>query len=178
VLPATRWESRPAGRDWTRFALAGVDAHGQGLLANVPSDVGAYCPRYAQANSEDRRAFWVGLMSALARFESDFDPSVTFTEPDVIDAQGNRVISRGLLQISQESANGYGCGIADAQQLHDPATNLACAARIMNRLVTRDGVTGTISSPWRGMAAYWSPFRRPDRRADMQQWTAAQTYCR
>ena len=178
ALPPARWDNRPAGREWTSFALGGLDAHAQGLLATVPSDIGAYCPRYAEANPTDRRAFWVGLMSTLARFESNFDPTVTFTEPGVFDAQGNRVISRGLLQISQESANGYGCGIEDAQQLHDPATNLACAARIMNRLVTRDGVIGTISSPWRGMAAYWSPFRRPDRRGDMQQWTSEQTFCR
>jgi hypothetical protein len=117
-------------------------------------------------------------MSALTRFESNFDPSVEFTEPNIFNAQGNRVISRGLLQISRESANGYGCGIANEQQLHDPATNLACAVRIMNRLVPRDDVIGSTASPWRGMAAYWSPFRRPDRRTDMQQWTSAQTYCR
>ncbi len=177
-LPPARWDSRPAGSEWTRLALSGIDAHGQGLLAAVPSDIGLYCPRYAQASQADRRAFWVGLMSALARFESNFDPSVTFTEPNIIDAQGNRVISRGLLQVSRESANGYGCAIADEQQLHNPATNLACAARIMNRLVTRDGVVGSTASPWKGMAAYWSPFRRADRRAEMQQWTSVQAYCR
>lgn len=117
-------------------------------------------------------------MSTLARFESNFDPSVSFNEPTIFDAQGNRVVSRGLLQISRESANGYGCGITDEQQLHDPATNLACAARIMNRLVTRDGVIGSTAKPWKGMAAYWSPFRRTDRRDDMQRWTSAQTFCR
>lgn len=178
ILPAARWDGRPAGREWTRLALAGIEAHGQGLLTMEPADIAGYCPRYEQANRADRRAFWVGLMSALARFESNFDPSVTFTEPDIIDQRGNRVISRGLLQISQESANGYGCGIVDAQQLHDPAVNLTCAARIMNRLITRDGVVGSTASPWKGMAAYWSPFRRPDRRTDIQQWTAAQSYCR
>lgn len=178
ALPTARWDSRPAGRDWTRFALGGLDSHAQGLLATVPSDVGAYCPRYAQANPADRRAFWVGLLSALARVESDFDPSVEFIEPNIFDVQGNRVVSRGLLQISRESANGYGCGISDEQQLHDPATNLTCAVRIMNRLVTRDGVIGSTAGPWRGMAAYWSPFRRPNRRAEIQQWTSAQTYCR
>lgn len=178
ALPVAQWDSRPAGRDWTRFALGGVDSLAQALLATVPSDVGAYCPRYAQANPADRRAFWVGLMSALARFESDFDPSVEFTEPNIFDVQGNRVVSRGLLQISRESANGYGCGITNELQLHDPATNLTCAVRIMNRLVARDGVIASTASPWRGMAAYWRPFRGPDRRAAIQQWTSAQTYCR
>lgn len=177
-MPAARWDSRPAGREWTRLALAGIDENGQGLLATQPADVAAYCPGYAQADAADRRAFWVGLMSALTRFESDFNPDVTFTEPDIIDQQGNKVISRGLLQISQESANGYGCRITDAQQLHDPATNLSCAARIMNRLVTRDGVIGSTSGPWKGMAAYWSPFRHAGRRAEMRQWTSGQSYCR
>lgn len=178
TLPTARWDSQPAGREWTRLALAGIETDGQGLIATQPTDVAAYCPSYTQADSADRRAFWVGLMSALTRFESNFKPDETFTEPNIVDRQGNRVISRGLLQISQESANGYGCQITDAQQLHDPATNLSCAARIMNRLVTRDGVIGSTSGPWKGMAAYWSPFRRADRRAEMQQWISGQSYCR
>lgn len=177
ALPTGRWDSKPDGPAWTRFALAGIDAHGQGLLATQPADVASYCPRYPQAGPADRRAFWAGLMSALARPESNFNPAVTFTE-SFPDSSGRPVVSRGLLQISQESANGYGCGITDPQQLHDPETHLSCAARIINRLVTRDGVIGSTSAPWKGMSAYWSPFRRADARAELQQWTARQSYCR
>ncbi|MCR0984254.1 transglycosylase SLT domain-containing protein [Roseomonas populi] len=172
-----RWDSRPNGREWSRLALAGLEAHAQPLLAFTPRDIAAYCPRYAAADRNGRAAFWVGLLSVLAGYESNYDPSVSFQE-SFPDAQGRPVISRGLLQISRESANGYGCEIGDDRTLHDPAVNLSCAARIVNRLVTRDGMIASDSSPWKGMAAYWSPFRRADRKAEMAQWTAAQPYCR
>ena len=77
-----------------------------------------------------------------------------------------------------ESGNGYACGIANEQQLHDPAVNLECTARIMTRLVPRHGTIASTSSPWKGLAAYWSPFRNAARRADLQSWTSGQAYCR
>lgn len=174
---SARWDGKPDGRQWTSFALEALDSVGQNLVATVPADVADYCPSYAAAGTERRKAFWVGLLSALAKFESNYDPSVTFREPDVLDAQGNHVISRGLLQISIESGRGYGCTIPEAETLHDPKVNLSCAVRIFNRLVPRDGRIASAARPWRGAAAYWSPFRRADRKQDMQNWVSAQSYC-
>lgn len=178
ALPAARWDSKPDGRAWTQMTLNSLGQHGAGLLGMVPSDIGSFCPAYSAADQDKRMAFWVGLISALAKWESNYKPETKFTEPNIFDAQGNRVVSRGLLQISIESGRGYGCIIPQAEALHDPVVNLACTVRIMNRLITRDGLIGSTASPWKGAAAYWSPFRKADRRRDIRDWTKQQAYCR
>ena len=179
VAATARWGSLPPRDTWTVMALAAVDQLGTQLWSPdfVPNDIANYCPAYAQKGVAERKLFWVGLMSSLARFESNYDPAVTFRE-SFNDAQGRPVISRGLLQISMESANGYGCAISQAAQLHDPQTNLSCGVRILNRQVRRHGVIATRrDGRWLGAASYWSPFRRDDRRSDLARWVAQQPYC-
>jgi hypothetical protein len=180
VEATARWGDQNGRRAWTQVAWDAVDTLGPKLWADgaVPTDITTYCPGYARQTADGRKLFWVGLMSSLAKPESGFDPSVQYKEA-FNDAQGRPVISRGLLQISRESANGYGCKIGDEQELHDPATNLRCGVRILNRLVSRSNVIAKLESKtWRGAAAYWSPFRKPDRRADVAGWVAGQSYCK
>ena len=167
-----RWDTKAEGAAWTA-----LHDHGAALVASTPGDIDAYCPTYREAGVSARTAFWVGLMSTLAKYESNYDPTVKFTEP-FADSTGQPVVSRGLLQISRESANGYGCGIGNAEELHDPQTNLSCAVRILNKLVVRDGVIAAkVGTKWQGASAYWSPFRRADSLADMKSWVGAQDYC-
>lgn len=172
-----RWDNLSNGAAWTGFAMEALDRFGGALVSSVPSDIESYCPAYPSMPPARRKAFWVGLMSALTKWESSYDPDTKFVEPDVVDAQGRNVTSRGLLQISIESGRGYGCTIENEQQLHDPKVNLTCAVRILNRLVPRAGVVASNSAPWKGAAAYWSPFRRADRRADMRNWTKSLQIC-
>lgn len=176
AVPA-RWDDKADGAKWTAFTMAALNAHGSALVAATPSDIALYCPKYPSAGAEGRKAFWIGLLSALTKWESSYDPSTSFVEPNVFDANGNRVTSRGLLQISIESGRGYGCAIANDQALHDPQVNLTCAVRIFNRLVVRDGIIGSDAQPWKGAAAYWSPFRNQSKRKDIRDWTKAQSYC-
>lgn len=174
---AARWDSDARGAEWTTFVLAALDEVGGPLVAGTPTDMHWYCPKYPTAGRAERAAAWTGLISMLALFESGFKPETSYRE-DFKDRNGNYVISRGLLQLSIESANGYGCGIHDANELHDPRTNLTCGVRILTRLVDRAGVVATAQAPWRGAAAYWSPFRRADRKAAMRDWLGRQSYCR
>lgn len=151
-------KANPTG-SWTRDAEAAVTA--AGLPALEPSDIAAFCPNYAKANETDRTRFWAGLLSIMARPESNFNPAETYVEPDIKDGAGASVISRGLLQISQESANSqaYSCGIAQAKDLHDPAINLRCGAKIMAYWVKHDGNIAAVSQPPSGGARYWSVLR-------------------
>lgn len=105
--------------------------------------------------------FWAGLLSAMAKPESNFKPETTYVEQDILDANKQKVISRGLLQISIESANqkAYGCAIKNAQDLHQVDVNLNCAARIMARWVQKDGHIAAPSRPDAGAARYWSVLR-------------------
>lgn len=177
-LPAADWDWRPDGRAWTEIAHLAVAELGGGLLTATPRDIGDYCPSYEHLDDVQRRAFWVFLLSSLARFESHHDPAVRFTE-SFNDSQGNPVISRGLLQISKESGNGYGCRIVDEDELHDPAVNIRCGVRILNRWVAErdDVIAARADGRWLGAARYWSPFRNDSLRARIAAATASQPYC-
>lgn len=95
------------------------------------------------------------LISAIAKRESNFKPEAKYYETGHLSG----VVSRGLLQISKDSANqkAYGCGITDENQLHDPATNLVCGVKILHYQAKKSGVL--IDGTKKGAGAYWSTCR-------------------
>jgi len=112
----------------------------------------------------DKIQFYTMLLSSLARYESNHKPSSKYTEK-FADVNGNRVVSRGLLQLSKESVNGsrYRCGITDAEDLHDPKVNLECGVKVAAALIKENGVLYSKSAPWKGLSRYWSPFRNKEK---------------
>lgn len=96
------------------------------------------------------------LLSIIAKRESNFDPSVKYNETGHLSG----VVSRGLLQISKDSANGYGCNITDEKQLHDPVINLKCGVKILSKWAKTDKTL--IDQPKLGCARYWSTCRSKD----------------
>lgn len=149
----------PAAPDLWTDLLADIAAADVALADRVPDDIASFCPNYQALPPPSRRRFWVLLLSAMAHEESRCDPTVAFQE-SFRDAQGDLVVSRGLLQLSIESANGYGCGFGAPEELHDPARNLRCGVRIMVRWLDRDRVIGARSRrTWLGGARYWSTLR-------------------
>lgn len=95
------------------------------------------------------------LISAIAKRESNFKPETKYNETGHLAG----VVSRGLLQISKDSANqkAYGCGITDANQLHYPATNLICGVKILHYQAKKSGVL--IDGTKNGAGAYFSTCR-------------------
>ena len=160
-----RWDGQPGADAWTEATLAALDTHGAALVETVPADIETYCPAYAQADDSRRKAFWVNILSALAKHESTYRPG----------ASGGGGKWHGLLQISPGTARGYGCEARTAAALKDGEKNLSCGVRIMAVTVPRDGV---ISRGMRGIAADWGPFHQSRKRADMQEWTRSQPFCR
>lgn len=165
MIPRTRWEHRRDAALFTHAALSALKAHGAPLVMAVPRDMAAWCPAYAQGDGTRRRAFWVGFLSALAKHESTYDPG----------AVGGGGRWYGLLQILPATARGYGCRATSGAALRHGPENLSCAIRIMARTVPRDGV---IAAGGRGVAADWGPLNNAAKRADMQHWLRAQSYCR
>lgn len=140
-------------------ALNAVKKYGAELLKAKPIDAKEYGVTVPTAE------FYAELLGALCKFESNYKPEETYEE-NFKDGKGKPVISRGLLQISIESANGYGAKLKSAEQLHDIDTNLKCGVLIMSKWISKDGrISGKSSSTgsWLGMARYWSPFRKSDR---------------
>lgn len=164
ALPVMAWDHRPDGEDWTEAALEALRSEGIGLLSEEPADIRHWCPGYVEAPEEDRAAFWAGLMSSIARFES------TWNE----EAVGGGGKWFGLLQIAPATARGYGCEATTGDALKDGEANLACAVRIAARTVTRDGV---VAADGGGFAADWGPFSSANKRASMAAWVSEQEYC-
>jgi hypothetical protein len=161
---APLWEAKiKNSKEWTSHVYIELDRLGQDLLDVIPADIVTYCPNYKNLSYEERKKYWIYLISAMVRFESNFDTNVSYKE-GFNDSRGKPVISRGLLQISKESANGYECGIYDEKNLHDPLINLSCGVRILDRWVSRDGrIAGKVSGKWRGAARYWAVMREGDK---------------
>ncbi len=163
-LPVARWDHKPQAEVWTETALAALDGHASDLVEITPADIETWCPGYAEADEETRKAFWVGLISALAKHESTW-------RPDVSGGEGRW---HGLLQISPATARGYGCRATSAEALKVGPANLSCGLRIMSTTVARDGVVARNGG---GVAADWGPFRQPAKRSDMLGWVRQQAYC-
>ncbi|MEM9031931.1 MAG: transglycosylase SLT domain-containing protein [Pseudomonadota bacterium] len=163
-LPAARWDTMDGSADWTQAVVAALDGPASALIETVPRDIERWCPAFERSDPDGRRAFWVGLVSALAGHESTW-------QPEISDSEGRW---HGLLQISPQTAEGYGCDATDADALKDAASNLACGLRIMAETVTRDGV---VSEGGAGVAADWAPFADAEKHADMVAWVRAQSYC-
>lgn len=153
------WKKVNKDGSWTLAAENAVKA--VTLTALIPKDIAAFCPTYDGLDAEKRARFWAGLLSAMAKPESGFKPETEYVEPDIVDTNNQNVVSRGLLQISMESANqkAYGCGIQQAQDLHKVDVNLNCAARIMRHWAEKDGFIAAASKPAVGAARYWSVLR-------------------
>ena len=165
--PTTRWEHKPGNRMWTRAAMSALAAQENGLDSIIPRDIESWCPAYEQNSPELRRAFWVGMMSALAKHESTYNPR----------AVGGGNLWFGLLQIYPPTARGYGCRATTGEALKNPADNLSCAARIMAVTVERDQAIAVHNGRWRGVAADWGPMTNRSKIRDMANWTRQQTYC-
>ncbi len=164
AMPVMRWDHRPEAQAWTEKSLSALSGHAAVLPRTVPGDIESYCPGYETASGEDRKTFWAGLLSALARHESDWRP----------EAVGGDDKWYGLAQIAPATARGYGCEAQSGEALKDGALNLSCALRIAAVTVPRDGV---ISQGGRGLAADWAPFLSAAKREDMAAWTSARSYC-
>lgn len=160
TLDYAAWADNNSDGSWTRSAESAV---AKSLLVQlVPKDIGYFCPSYHKLHDRERRKFWVGLLSAMAKPESNFKPE-RFYQEKFRDGKGQPVISRGLLQISIESANQqrYGCDIPYPAKLHEPAINLACGVKILSKWVSTDGVIAKHSQPrsYKGGSRYWSTLR-------------------
>lgn len=166
-LPSARWDDRVDGALWTRATMAALETHAPQLTRTVPRDIDTWCPAYADNPPELRRAFWTGLMSALAFYESRHDPG----------AVGGGNLWFGLLQIFPATARGYDCRADTGGELTDPEDNLSCGARILNVTVPRDRAVALHDGRWRGVAADWGPMTSNAKRTAMSAWTREQTYC-
>lgn len=139
------------------------------LSHQVPRDVRRFCPRFYQLGEADQRAFWAYFFQALAGAEAGLDPTtrVRHTDPEVavVDKVSGRMVrSEGLLQLTYEDQQRYGC---DFDWEHDktlkpddpdktilqPKNNLECGVKILdNQIIDQH-------KPLLSSTSYWSTLR-------------------
>lgn len=167
-IPRTRWQHKDGHAVWTRSALSALKGHGKPLVDTVPRDIANWCPAYPQATDAQRRAFWVGFLSALAKHESTYKAR----------AVGGGGLWYGLLQILPATARWRNCAVGTGEALKSGPANLSCAIRIMAITVPRDGVIhGYNGKRGQGVTADWGPMHSAQKRRDMSSWLSRQTYC-
>ncbi len=184
----TRWtawwsEEAPSNLErlaWSKHVLKETERLAGSSLVSEPLDLSAYCPKWKTLSLPDRKGFFLSLISAMSKFESGFDPTTEYKE-NFKDSKGNWIISRGLLQLSVESANGYGCQVTE-NSLHDAKTNLTCAIIILNRWVAKDryfgSSIGSAKNKHVGGARYWSVLREKSKSRDkIRNFTSSQKMC-
>lgn len=166
LAPPMQWDHHPEAQEWTESTLVAVSTKDPILSERVPADIETWCPGYEDASVEERRAFWAGLLSAVAKYESTWNEKAS--------GGGGRWI--GLMQISPRSAANYGCDATSVGALKDGEANLECAVEIMSTQVAKDGLVAGGGN--RGIGRDWAPLRSSEKRAAMAAWTRAQPYCK
>ena len=135
-------------------------------------DVHAFCPRFSTMSVTDRRAFWAYFFQALAGAEaglrSTADVQHTAPEVAVKDSVTHHMVrAEGLLQLTYEDAERYGCDFDWDQDKHlrahdpdktilQPRNNLLCGVRILhNQLIDKNKPLLTRSSYWSTLRPGW-----------------------
>lgn len=145
-------------KEWNRFVLDALEMHGNELLNfDNPKDANEF--NFKAKTREEKKAFYLMLISSMARYESNFKPHTAFEESGHLEG----VTSRGLLQISLDSGKSYNPSLRRAEELHDVKTNIETAVMILNRWIPLDGYIGSTfkseEKPHKGGARYWSVLR-------------------
>ncbi len=164
------WDNRSYTANWSKMAKSLVLDNARVFIENPPSDIKEYCPKYEEKSDEDRAEFWVHLMAAISKYESNFQPGRINDESAF--GNGLEVVSRGLLQISYSSVQSpkikrNGCHLERKEDLHHPQKNLKCALSLFKVLTSGSG-KNCISCKYTeeekkdrfaGIAFYWSTLR-------------------
>lgn len=187
VKYSAAWDGKAGTALWTASLVESLKTSGAALYDVKITDAADWCPKFNSLDTDKKTQFFVTLISTMVKRESNFKPETSYKE-GFNDSKGNPVISRGLLQISKESANqkAYDCKIQSEQELHDVATNLNCGVKIIKKWVVEDKVIATsvkksvLSSSYNhyGAARYWSVARSSSNsKAVIQAATKSLPFC-
>lgn len=160
------WETKnhPERAAWTQYSYSTIQSLAPSLIAGS-SDVTKFCPKYSELTDKNKITFWVYLVSGVAKFESNFDPTDRMLETSMgIDpVTHKRVYSEGLLQLSYQDQLAYPfCDEFDwtddrklaarspQKSILDPFKNLKCGIQILNHQIETTDLIATTHN------VYWS----------------------
>lgn len=173
------WDWRRDHPNYHELAQAMVIQEAPQLLQTIPKDVGNYCPQYEQWAPEERLEFWGLFLSVISWMESSHRTEHSYEEIGITDSTGENVTSRGLLQFSYESAQGYLPSLEKPEDLHNPEISLRVGAIALRRLIINDHVISEgEKGAWKGAARYWSVLRKNPKHIQIQKWLTNADYTR
>jgi hypothetical protein len=165
------WSGRhPDAVNWNGYVDEGIERYGQALLKG-PADVEDFCPMYHRVGSREQLNFWIQLFAGITKYESNFDPTMRYTESTMgtDPVTGEQVRSEGLLQLSYQDRINYRVpqgvcafdwqhdkqlGLKDMNRtIFDPKMNLVCGIWILNDQVARKGKIALSSG------VYWATLK-------------------
>ncbi len=162
--------------EWDKIVESALP--GDLLSSEIAKDVKPFCPRFNAMNSADKRTYWAYFFQALAGAEAGLRSTadVRHTEPEVAvkdDVTHRMVRAQGLLQLTYEDAQRYGCDFDWSQDKdlppHDPAktilqprNNLLCGVKILHSqlidkrrpLLTKSSYWSTLRPGWPGYSVF------------------------
>lgn len=147
------WEAvNSASRAWSTFAFTLLAGDVHSLVQKV-RDMNRFCPKYQVLSDEQKINAVAMLISAMVKFESNFDPLMRYRESTMgtDPITGQPVYSEGLLQLSYQDETGWSFCKFDwandkklaandpKKSILDPYKNLNCGIRILSEQVDRTG---------------------------------------
>jgi hypothetical protein len=163
------WErGHPERSSWTTHTISVLQTHFTTL--DTASDTSQFAPKYHQLSDEQKLVVWGELISAVAFFESSWNPCSRYKEPmsENDSITGEPIYSEGLLQLSYQDVKSYPQlnlpfdWAADkhllrtdcAKTILDPFRNLTGGISILTYLVSKHRKVIL-------MKPYWSTLRDP-----------------
>lgn len=179
-------------KQWESFAKESIQTHMKSQLGRPLEKSEEFCPKYDNMSVDLQSEFWVHLLSKLMQWESGYNPAAwmaecaekqcnyqggcdyeLFPKKDGTKVMGycmkgghkldnNVVISRGLIQMSLESAQSLKCPFTTPEEIYDPKKNIDCFYRAAARYISQDNqlVGRGADGNWKGVSRYWSPMRK------------------
>ena len=138
------------------------------LSSRVPQDVRRFCPRFFEMSATEKRAYWAYFFQALAAAEAGLDAKTNVPHPGAQPGRdhvtGQPIRCEGLLQLTYEDAQRYGCNfnwkvdrrlpLTDPHRtILQPKNNLACGIRILADQIIKQ------RKPLLERSSYWSTLR-------------------
>jgi len=116
------------------------------------------CPKYNKMNREEKQRFFIVYMAAIAKSESDFQPTDHYLEKDGTN-------SLGMLAIDRTAANKAtkAFGKITDQDLKNPEMNLKVGTYIMNNQLKSSKYKGRLLTGDQNSAYYWSVIHNDDK---------------
>ncbi|MBX3019679.1 MAG: hypothetical protein KF767_17455 [Bdellovibrionaceae bacterium] len=156
------WRKIERPNTWTKYMYELLATEGADMTSVVPKDAALFCPNYKNISDDERRFFWMRLISAVMEQESTYRQ---FRAYHSVRVQWG-LYSVGLMMLSLDSSKQkrFGCDFVEGyDDLYDWRKNIRCSFRIMRHYYMEDrsitGRTAHQDGRWMGIARYYEPFR-------------------